>query len=304
MRHDEQESVVLPDGWDTYEWSLYSRRETWPKARDLAFLPDVVARLSDAIWSSDDVDLANVRARIDTDPADQWRVGVLWTMVNLLTPLIVDGSLTVHVALSGSTGIRPLGGHHWTEDEVARSVAEGVLALPRAETGTTDNWVFLDELEAELLLLVYSPVSGESTDQLENLRRRHHALADVISENIAAIAGSQRLQLRRRAGAVLARTSQNGDPTPWELDALFADAPRVLTGKHQLKLIDRVAEWFRARFAADPHRLEMRDDLKREAKVKFSPYLSDQLCREAWKTATSLHTERSEKGRRTKTPDV
>ncbi|RYG88775.1 hypothetical protein EON77_00195 [bacterium] len=303
MDEAEIERITLPDGWDDFEWSIYAKRAKWPAAAGLVFLPAAIDRLSDLIWASEDIDLDPVRAAIDTDPSQQWRVGILWTMVNLLEPLLTEGALTVHVNAVSHPSTRPLRGHLWSRDSVALAAAEGVVRLA-LDDGTPGHWVFLDEAEFGLLQMVYGPAGGDPTHERANLRLRHDAMAAIVLENMPAIAGSQRLAAARRKGAALARRSSGADPTPWELDEMFADAPRTLAARHQLKLIDRVADWFTTRVLADPHDLERRDPLKEEAKAKFAPYLSDLLNRDAWIKAVSEFEDRSRKGRRPKSTGV
>lgn len=297
MSGSNPESVTLPEGWDELEWTVFRHRDRWPSVPALVFIAEAVDRLSDAIWANEDVDLERVRARIDPDPSDQWRVGILWSMVNLFEPLLTTGTLTVHVSPISDGGTRPLRGHVWTRDLVAHAVSEGKIPVCGPD-GSAEHWLFLDGAEFDLLMLLHSSAGAAPAEQYRNLQARHDAMAEVILENLSAIAASQRLTLARREGAALARRTSAADPTPWELDAMFADAPRVLERRHQLALIDRVAAWYVARFLADPHELEHRDPLRAEAKAKFAPYLSNDLNKDAWMSATREFERRTRKGRR------
>ncbi|MGY4395394.1 hypothetical protein ACVWZA_000555 [Sphingomonas sp. UYAg733] len=303
---DDREGSLEPEERQEQEpiWSIYARRADWPELPDRIFLPDAVDQLSDALWGSEDVDLQPHRDAIDTIGEPEERVGVLWTMVNLFTRLLVGNAMTTFAQPSTGGRGEPMAAHRWTAGQVTLAVAEGTVALGDHDGTPHDHWVFLDRVEFDLLMEIHSPAGAPPHDLVANLLRRHDRLAGIVLDNLAAIAGTPRTTLMTRAGVGLARTGDGADPTPAELDRLFAGARRVLGYRHQLALTERAAGWLLARFDEDgvkPWRYN-RKILREMSIPAFDRYLTDALFDDAWKMATEICSERAEKGRRSQKP--
>ena len=170
--------------------------------------------------------------------------------------------------------------------------------MTRGDDGVVrEHWVFLDRIEFELLVLSHSPAGGPPDDVIENLKRRHDRLAEIVMGNLAAIARSRSAALPTRAGAGIVRTAHAQDPSREQLDEMFKDAARVLNANHQLMLIGRVSDWLVARFEEDLGKALKKPILKKRAQLAFAPYLSDTLFLEAWKLATADFLDRTKGGR-------
>lgn len=283
-----------------HEFPIFADRTIWPTSRDKVFIAEAVDILSDAIWGTDDLDLRTLRNEIDAADSAPDRRGVLWTMVKLFTTLLTDGSLSTFARPVGGTGTVIVRVHAWDGDAAQKAVARGVLEVREADGAAREHWLFLDRVEFELLLMVYSPAGGDPMDLSDNLRRRHDRMVAIVLENLSAIAKSRIALLPTRTGAGSSRTAFEEDPTREELDAMFADARRMLNADHQEALIARVAVWLRARFLEDRDVTRRKKDLRELAQAAFNPYLSDNIFRQAWQVATADFPSRARAGRPTK----
>ena len=278
-------------------WTAFADRSRWPDAPGRVFVPEALEVLSDALYASSDVDLGPRRSAVERFGSGEWERGVLHEVGGFLRRMLVDGSLTAYARPVGGGGTRPVRSHAFDAEAALDAVATGRMGLPDHTGAIVDHWVFLDEVEFRLLLMIHSPAGGSPDDMLENLRRRHDRLCEIVLSNLPAIAGADRAATGIPA---LATGPREGDPTPAELDAMFHDARRVLEARHQIALEERMERWLLWRFGEDRHRELFKPDFKEASRIAFAPYWSNDLFDAAWGRAVVNAPLRANPGRPTK----
>ncbi len=169
------------------DFTIFAERSRWPQARSLVFIAEAADLLADTIWSSDDEDLEPVRARIDTSRDVECRQGILWTMVNLFSHLLIEGQLSAYARPVDGAGTFELKYHAWDRDDATRAVATGRISLADQHGAERDHWIFLDEGELDILLLIHSPAGADPTNVVANLRLRHDRMAELLLCNLRAL---------------------------------------------------------------------------------------------------------------------
>jgi hypothetical protein len=276
---------------------VYAEREAWPSAKDLVFIPDAIDQLGDAIWTTDDPALDEIRVLTGTYDAPPERVGILWSMVKLLEPLLVNGSLTTHVREVGGAGTGPLRDYLWDSDATVGAISTGKIGITGNDGVVRKHWVFLDRIEFDLLMLVYGPTGIPVEAVLDNYKFRHDRLQLIVMENLAPIARSRQASRAIRIGAGPARVSAGDDPSTAEFDRMFADAKRILEPHHQIELETRMANWLVARFDDDRLNTLKRKHYPELTRTAFSPYYSDEFFNRAWTLAIAQRPGRFKAGR-------
>ena len=285
------------------DWPIYAKSDRWPESAERVFLPEAVDVLGDVLWGNDDADLENVRTALMANERPDDEQGVLPDLARFMCRLFVDGALTTYARPVDGEGVRPLRSNQWERHDAANAVATGSLRLADAAGVERDHWIFLDRDEFELLLLINAPAGADPTNRYRNMELRHGRMVDLLMANIPVIAASGRAIGHRRADGSRARARDGADPSREELDAMFADAPRVLEARHQLALEERVAAWLLARFDGDRFQEVRRDTYRIRALEVFAPYLSVDLFKAAWREAVKDVPGRTKGGRPPKRPD-